>query len=161
MKFDPELEKIIANSRLVAIDLNSEYISSFHFLIATLKSNNIPQKIFKSYDWKFQKLIELLRSDDKKIVTKYYLTKELDHILKNGAFYARIYSDKKVNSEHIILAMLANKNSYAGNFLNENGMDYFKFKSECEKVRIMKSNKFLEYFGSNKRLVSIGLLPFI
>ncbi|ADY29142.1 MULTISPECIES: Clp protease N-terminal domain-containing protein [Cellulophaga] len=161
MEFDSELEKIIANSRLVAIDLNSEYISSFHFLIATLKSNNVAQKIFKSNDWKFQKLIELLKSDDKKILSKYYLTKEFNNVLKNGSFYARIYSDKKVNPEHIILAMLADKNSYAGNYLNEIEMDYFKFKKECEKIRSIKSNKFLEFFGSNKRLVSLGLLSII
>ncbi|WKB82787.1 Clp protease N-terminal domain-containing protein [Cellulophaga lytica] len=136
MELGSELEKIIANSRLVAIDLNSEYISSFHFLIATLQSDNIAQKIFKSYDWKFQNLIELLKSDDKKIVEKYYLTKEFDAILRNGSFYARIYSDIKVNPEHIILAMLANKNSYAGNYLNEIDMDYFKFKKECRKLEV-------------------------
>ncbi|WP_077404386.1 Clp protease N-terminal domain-containing protein [Cellulophaga omnivescoria] len=161
MELGSELEKIIANSRLVAIDLNSEYISSFHFLIATLQSDNIAQKIFKSYDWKFQNLIELLKSDDKKIVAKYYLTKEFDAILRNGSFYARIYSDIKVNPEHIVLAMLANKNSYAGNYLNEIEMDYFKFKKECEKIRSIKSNKFLEFFGSSKRLVSLGLLSII
>ncbi|MEP0214649.1 MAG: Clp protease N-terminal domain-containing protein [Cellulophaga sp.] len=161
MEFNPELEKIIANSRLVAINLNSGYISSFHFLIATLKSDNLAHKIFESHNWQFKKLIETLRSDDERKVNRYYLTQEFEDILKNAKFYARTYLDKKVNSEHIIFAMLANKNSYAGNYLNEIGMDYFKFKSECEKIRIVKSNRLLEIIGSNKLLVSIGLLHII
>ncbi|WP_299224147.1 Clp protease N-terminal domain-containing protein [uncultured Aquimarina sp.] len=157
MKFSSELEKIIADSRLSAIDLNSGYISSFHFLIATLKSDNLPQKIFESKKWTFEKLIESLKSNEKQSVDRYYLTKEFEYTLKNAKYYARTYLDKEVNPEHIILSMLADKKSYVGKYLTDIGMDYSKFKIECEKTRKMTSKSVLEFFGSNRFLVSIGL----
>ncbi|MCL5244937.1 hypothetical protein M4I21_03905 [Cellulophaga sp. 20_2_10] len=157
MKFNSELEKIISDSRLIAIDLNSGHISSFHFIIAILKSDNLPQKIFESKSWKFEKLIKILKSNEKQNVEKYFLTKEFEHTLKNAKYYARTYLDKEVNPEHIILSMLADKKSYAGKYLNEIGMDYSEFKIECKKTRKMTSKSVLEFFGSNRFLVSIGL----
>ncbi|WP_405377576.1 Clp protease N-terminal domain-containing protein [Nonlabens sp. Asnod3-A02] len=157
MKFSPELEEIISNSRLTAIDLNSGYISSYHFLLAILRSDNLPKKIFESKNWKFEKLTESLKSKEKENVEKYYLTKEFEYTLKNSKYYARTYLDKEVSPEHIILSMLADKKSYAGKYLTEIGMDYSKFKVECETTREMTSKSILEFFGSNRLLVSIGI----
>ncbi|WP_298321386.1 Clp protease N-terminal domain-containing protein [uncultured Aquimarina sp.] len=161
MKFSSGLEKIIAESRLTAIDLSSGYISSYHFLIASLKSDNLPKKIFESNSWKFEKLIESLKSEEKQKVEKYYLTKEFESTLKHAKYYARTYLDNEIKTEHIILSMIADKKSFAGKYLTEIGMDYSKFKTECEKSRKMKSKSIYEFFGKNRFFVSIGIPKFI
>ncbi|WP_299107155.1 Clp protease N-terminal domain-containing protein [uncultured Tenacibaculum sp.] len=159
MKLSNKAEKVLADSRLTAIDLNSEYISSLHFLIALLKSDNLPRKVFDSKNWNFEELSESLKSEKEteNEIERYFLTKEFEYTLKNVKFYSKMYFDKETKPEYILLFMLADKKSYAGRYLREIGMDYLIFKNESKKYREMRTSKTLEFIGSNRFLTSIGL----
>ncbi|WP_299246786.1 Clp protease N-terminal domain-containing protein [uncultured Aquimarina sp.] len=158
MKFNKELDEIVKNSRKIAIESGWNYISSYHFLLAMLKSENLPHSIFKNKEWKFKHLSgSIIKEKNDVVAEKYYLTKELETTLKNAKYYSWTYGESEVKPEHIIFAMLPDKNSDAGKYLISVGMDYSEFKFECEKIKKLKAKKIFEYFGKKSLTVKIGI----
>ncbi|NQY31204.1 MAG: hypothetical protein HRT69_17270, partial [Flavobacteriaceae bacterium] len=101
--------------------------------------------------------IDSMKKDKKGKIEKYYLTEEFEFTLKNAKYYAKTYLDNEVNVEHIILSTIADKKSLAGKYLNEIGMDYSTFKTECKKNRKMTSRPIMEFIGRHRVLVSLGI----
>ena len=157
MKFNTELDEIVKNSREIAIKSGANHISSYHFLLAMLKSENLPHTIFKTKEWKFKQLTESILQENKIESEKYFLTKELETTLKDVKYYSWTYYNTEIKPEHIIFAMLPDKNSYAGKYLLSVGMDYSNFKCECEKIQKLKSRKFFEYLGKNSLIVKMRI----
>lgn len=149
MEFNKEIEIILKDCRSVAIELGSDHLSSYHFILGLLKTDNFPNLIFKNKKWEFVMLSKSMTEVEKKYCENYFLTKEFEKALKNAKYYSWIYNLKEVKSEHIILALLADKKSYAGAYLTSVGMNYFDFKTEYEKTGEQKANKFLEIIGNN------------
>jgi len=158
MKFNKESEEIVKNSRETAIESGWNYISSYHFLLAMLKSENVPHSVFRNKDWEFKHLSEsIIQKKNDEVAEKYHLTKELETTLKNAKYYSWTYGESEVKPEHIIFAMIADKNSDAGKYLVSAGMDYTEFKSECEKIRNLSTKKIFEFIGKNAVSVKIGI----
>ena len=157
MEFNKEIEIIIKDCRNVAIDLGSDHLSSYHFIIALLKTDNFPNEIFKNREWNFVELSKSMLEVEKKKCEKYHLTIEFEKALKNAKYYSWIYNVKEVKSEHIILALLADKKSYAGDYLTSLGMNYIEFKTQYEKVKKQNANKFLEIIGTNKLTIKLKI----
>lgn len=53
MEFNKEIDVVIKNCKSIAIDLGSDHLSSYHFLIALSKTDNFPNEIFKNRNWNF------------------------------------------------------------------------------------------------------------
>jgi len=158
MKLNKELDEIVKNSRKIAIESGWNYISSYHFLLAMLTSENVPHHVFRNKKWKFKHLSDaIIQEKNNEVLDKYHLTKELETTLKNAKYYSWIYGASEIKPEHIIFAMLPDKNSDAGKYLISVGMDYSEFKSECEKIKKLKTKKIFEYFGKNSLTVKIGI----
>ena len=158
MKYSPEFDILSLHSRESAIELGWSYISSFHFLIGLLKSDNLPNRIFKNRDWKFEQLSEsLTKEKDESIKGKYYLTKEVETSIKNAKYYSWIYGATEIKPEHLIFAMLADSRSDAGRYLKSFGMDYSEFKSEYQNIKEIKVNKLLESVGRSNLAVQVGI----
>jgi ATP-dependent Clp protease ATP-binding subunit ClpA len=157
MVFNKEIEVVIKDCRDVAIDLGSDHLSSYHFIIALLKTNNFPNEIFKNKNWNFIELYKSMLEVEKKKCKNYYLTLEFEKALKNAKYYSWIYNVKEVKSEHIILALLADRKSYAGEYLRCLGMNYFEFKTQYEKIKKQNANKFLEKIGTNKITIALKI----
>ncbi|CAL2080573.1 ClpA/ClpB-like protein [Tenacibaculum sp. 190524A05c] len=157
MNFNSEFDIIIKDCKLNAIQLNSEYISSYHFLLSTLNSDNFPRRIFESRNISFRDLVEKLQKDNSIKLERYFLTQEFETTLNSSKYYAKIYYQKDINPEHIILAMLADKNSLAGKYLNSIELSYINFKNDLESIVEIRTNKILEFFGSSTFFVSLGV----
>ncbi|KAB1152423.1 hypothetical protein F7018_17990, partial [Tenacibaculum aiptasiae] len=87
----------------------------------------------------------------------YYLTKELETSIKNAKYYSWIYGASEIKPEHLIFAMLADKKSDAGKYLNASGMSYSEFKSEYQNIKKIKVNRLLESIGKNNLAVQVGI----
>ncbi len=158
MKYSKEFDQLSKHSRESAIELGWSYISSHHFLIGVLKSDNLPNKIFKNRNWNFELLSKSLEKEkDESKKGNYYLTKELETSIKNAKYYSWIYGESEIKPEHLIFAMLADKKSTAGKYLNSVGMNYSEFKSEYQKIKELKANKLLESIGKSNLAVKIGI----
>tara|TARA_R110002020_G_scaffold475618_1_gene711364 strand:+ start:5267 stop:5767 length:501 start_codon:yes stop_codon:yes gene_type:complete len=158
MKYSKEFDQLSKYSRECAIELGWSYISSYHFLIAMLKSDNLPNKIFKNRNWKFEHLLKSLEKEkDESKKGNYYLTKELETSIKNAKYYSWIYGASEIKSEHLMFAMLADNKSDTGKYLNSVGMDYSEFKSEYQNIKDLKVNKLLESIGKSNLAVQIGI----
>jgi ATP-dependent Clp protease ATP-binding subunit ClpA len=158
MKFSKEFDDLVKNSRETAVEFGWSFISSYHFLIGILKSDNLPNRIFKTKNWEFEQLSKsLIKEKSKAVDGNYYLTKELETSIKNAKFYSWIYGATEIKPEHLMFAMLADKKSDAGKYLNSVGMDYSEFKSELESIKELKANNFLESIGKNNLAVQIGI----
>jgi len=69
-----------------------------------------------------------------------------------------VYHEDEIKAEHIILAMLADKRSFAGNFLFTIGVTYPVFESCLIPDKI---NKLLRFIGQNHLLICLGVLKSI
>lgn len=147
MIFSDKTKPVIESSRDVAIKLNSGYISSYHFLLAVLENENIPSTIFHNRKWAFQGLEKSLKEKKKEASENYYLTKEMETSLKVANYYSWVYNDTEVSPEHIVLHMLSDSNSLAGQYLISLGMTYDAFKKECQGIKRTKTKKYFENLG--------------
>jgi len=90
--------------------------------------------------------------------SKFYLTKEFERSLKISGYYSNVYHEHEVRTEHIILAMLADKRSFAGNFLFIIGITYPVYESYLIPNKI---DKLLRFIGQNDLLIRLRVLNFI
>ena len=158
MKFNNEFDEVSKQSRETAIECGWSYLSSYHFLIGMLKFDNAPNKIFKNKNWEFEQLSKsLIRKKNEAVKGNYYLTKEIETSIKNAKYYSWIYGDTEIKPEHLVFAMLADKKSDAGKYLNSVGMDYAEFKSAYKNIKKLNSNKFLESIGKSNLAIQIGI----
>lgn len=157
MEFNKEIEIILKDCRNLAIELGSDHLSSYHFILALLKTDNFPNLIFRKKKWEFIELQKSMIEIEKKYCENYFLTKEFEKALKDSKYYAWIYNLNEIKSEHIIFALLSDKKSYAGKYLSSIGFDYLDFKTEYEKTEVLKPNNFLEIIGNNDFLTRLKI----
>lgn len=162
MQFHQEIEEIIKTCRKVALDLGENYISSYHFLLAMLRSENLPHTIFDQKKMDFQYLTDYLQKEKlESIPENIYLTKEMERVLKISAYYAWVYYQSEIKAEHILFAMLADKRSFTGSLLIQNRMTYSDFENEYEKFKGPKKRKLFKVIGKNNFLIKIGFVKLI
>jgi len=159
MQFNKDLEQIIVGSKEVAIGLGDSYISSHHFLLSVVGSENPLQTIFLDKKSEFEILGRSLQKEKvNEVNSKFYLTKEFERSLKISGYYSNVYHEDEIRTEHIILATLADKRSFAGNFLLSIGITYPVFESYLIPNKI---SKLLRFIGQNDLLIRLGALKFI
>ena len=69
MTFSKEFDELVKHSRETAIEFGWSFISSYHFLIGILKSDNLPNIIFKNKNWEFEQLSKSLIKEKNKLKT--------------------------------------------------------------------------------------------
>lgn len=158
MEFSKEFNELTKDSRKTAIEYGWSYISSYHFLIGILKSDNLPNRIFKNKNWEFEQLSKsLIKEKNEATNGNYYLTKELETSIKNAKYYSWIYGATEIKPEHLMFAMLADKKSDAGKYMNSIGMDYSEFKSEYQTIKELKATNLWESIGKSNFAIQIGI----
>lgn len=157
MKYSNEINEVIKLSKDVAVEIGDDYISSYHFLLASLRYNNLPKKIFEKLDWKFEHLRIQLNKEHKIKIENHYLTLEFEKSLKYSNYYAWTYFQNEISTEHLILAMIADERSFAGKYLNGVGMNYNRFKSELLQITSFRTREAFEKLGRNEFALRIGL----
>ena len=113
--FSAEAKSLIKESRLSAIDLGYDYISSFHFFLADCKLSDkysIREFAFKT-EREFHKYYELSRIGESTILAESLpLTKDAEAIIHLANHLRYYYYDTEVRPYHLFLAASRHSKSF-------------------------------------------------
>jgi ATP-dependent Clp protease ATP-binding subunit ClpC len=140
--FSAQVKEIIAFSREEALRLGNDFIGTEHLLLGLIRDgDNIAIKVLQSLDvdlYELRKEIEMAIKDKagKNIanINSLPLTKQAEKVIRVTVLEAKTLKSPMVESEHIILSILKNKENLATQILNQFNVDYDIFRNELGMV---------------------------
>lgn len=136
--FSAQVKEIISYSREEALRLGNDFIGTEHLVLGLIRDNeNTAIKILKSLNidlYELRKEIEMAVKDKtgKNIanINSLPLTKQAEKVIRITVLEAKSYKSAHVESEHLMLSILKNKENIATQILNQFDVDYELFKNE-------------------------------
>src|ERR1700751_5914145 len=143
--FSAQVKEIISYSREEALRLGNDFIGTEHLLLGLIRDGeNTAIKILKQLNvdlYELRKEIELAVKDKtgKNIanINSLPLTKQAEKVIRITVLEAKANKSPLVESEHLMLSILKNKENIATQILNQFDVDYDLFRQE---LGIVKSN---------------------
>ena len=141
--FSTQVKEIISYSREEALRLGNDFIGTEHLVLGLIRDGeNTAMKILKSLNvdlYELRKEIELAVKDKtgKNIanINSLPLTKQAEKVIRITVLEAKTNKSPLVESEHLMLSILKNKENIATQILNQFDVDYDIFKSELGYVK--------------------------
>src|SRR5436190_2013515 len=136
--FSAQVKEIISYSREEALRLGNDFIGTEHLVLGLIKDwENTAIKILKSLNvdlYELRKEIEVAVKDKtgKNIanINSLPLTKQAEKVIRITVLEAKAHKSVMVESEHLMLSILKNKENIATQILNQFDVDYDIFKNE-------------------------------
>ena len=143
--FSTQVKEIISFSREEALRLGNDFIGTEHLLLGLIREgDNTAVKILKSFNvdlYELRKEIELAVKDKtgKNIanINSLPLTKQAEKVIRVTVLEAKALKSPTVETEHLMLSILKNKENIATQILNQFDVDYDLFRQE---QGMLKSN---------------------
>ncbi|MCR6721023.1 MAG: ATP-dependent Clp protease ATP-binding subunit [Chitinophagaceae bacterium] len=143
--FSSQVKEIISFSREEALRLGNDFIGTEHLLLGLIREgDNTAVRILKSFNvdlYELRKEIELAVKDKtgKNIanINSLPLTKQAEKVIRVTVLEAKALKSTTVETEHLMLSILKNKENIATQILNQFDVDYEQFRQE---LGIVKSN---------------------
>jgi ATP-dependent Clp protease ATP-binding subunit ClpC len=140
--FSTQVKEIIAFSREEALRLGNDFIGTEHLLLGLIRDGeNLAVKVLQSLEvdlYELRKEVELAIKDKagKNIanINSLPLTKQAEKVIRITVLEAKALKSPLVESEHIILSILKNKENLATQILNQFNIDYDIFRNELGMV---------------------------
>lgn len=150
--FSSQVKEIISYSREEALRLGNDFIGTEHLLLGLIREgDNTAIKILKSFNvdiFELRKEIEMAIKDKtgKNIanINSLPLTKQAEKVIRITVLEAKTLKSNMVETEHLMLSILKNKENIATQILNQFDVDYDMFRQE---LGIMHSNEPRAEFG--------------
>ena len=144
--FSAQVKEIISFSREEALRLGNDFIGTEHLLLGLIREGeNTAVRILKSFNvdlYELRKEIELAVKDKtgKNIanINSLPLTKQAEKVIRVTVLEAKALKSATVETEHLMLYILKNKENIATQILNQFDVDYDLFRQE---LGIVKSNE--------------------
>src|SRR4029453_3792676 len=144
--FSAQVKEIISFSREEALRLGNDFIGTEHLLLGLIREGeNTAVRILKSFNvdlYELRKEVEMAVKDKtgKNIanINSLPLTKQAEKVIRVTVLEAKALKSPTVETEHLMLSILKNKENIATQILNQFDVDYDLFRNE---VGIMKSNE--------------------
>ena len=144
--FSTQVKEIISFSREEALRLGNDFIGTEHLLLGLIREGeNTAIKILKSFNidlYELRKEIELAVKDKtgKNIanINSLPLTKQAEKVIRVTVLEAKALKSPTVETEHLMLSILKNKENIATQILNQFDVDYDLFRNE---LGVLKSNE--------------------
>src|SRR5690242_6727076 len=141
--FSTQVKEIISYSREEALRLGNDFIGTEHLVLGLIRDGeNTAMKILKSLNvdlYELRKEIELAVKDKtgKNIanINSLPLTKQAEKVIRITVLEAKANKSPLVESEHLMLSILKNKENIATQILNQFDVDYDMFKNELGYVK--------------------------
>src|SRR5664279_3973635 len=141
--FSAQVKEIISYSREEALRLGNDFIGTEHLVVGRIRGGeNTAIKILKSLNvdlYELRKEIELAVKDKtgKNIanINSLPLTKQAEKVIRITVLEAKANKSPLVESEHLMLSILKNKENIATQILNQFDVDYDMFKNELGYVK--------------------------
>ncbi len=142
--FSTQVKEIISYSREEALRLGNDFIGTEHLVLGLIRDEeNTAVKILKILNidlYELRKEIEIAVKDKsgKNIanINSLPLTKQAEKVIRITVLEAKSLKSTQVESEHLMLSILKNKENIATQILNQFDVDYDNFKSELGFVAI-------------------------
>src|SRR5678816_2474733 len=136
--FSTQVKEIISYSREEALRLGNDFIGTEHLVLGLIRDGeNTAIKILKSLNvdlYELRKEIEVAVKDKtgKNIanINSLPLTKQAEKVIRITVLEAKAHKSVMVESEHLMLSILKNKENIATQILNQFDVDYDIFKNE-------------------------------
>ncbi|HMW27081.1 MAG TPA: ATP-dependent Clp protease ATP-binding subunit, partial [Ferruginibacter sp.] len=136
--FSAQVKEIISYSREEALRLGNDFIGTEHLVLGLIRDGeNTAVKILKSLNidlFELRKEIEIAVKDKtgKNIanINSLPLTKQAEKVIRITVLEAKAQKSAQVESEHLMLSILKNKENIATQILNQFDVDYDIFKNE-------------------------------
>lgn len=136
--FSAQVKEIISYSREEALRLGNDFIGTEHLVLGLIRDGeNTAIKILKSLNvdlYELRKEIEVAVKDKtgKNIanINSLPLTKQAEKVIRITVLEAKANKSTTVESEHLMLSILKNKENIATQILNQFDVDYDIFKNE-------------------------------
>jgi ATP-dependent Clp protease ATP-binding subunit ClpC len=144
--FSAQVKEIISFSREEALRLGNDFIGTEHLLLGLIREgDNTAIKILKGLNvdlYELRKEIELAVKDKtgKNIanINSLPLTKQAEKVIRVTVLEAKALKSPTVETEHLMLSILKNKENIATQILNQYDVDYDLFRNE---LGVVKSNE--------------------
>jgi ATP-dependent Clp protease ATP-binding subunit ClpC len=136
--FSTQVKEIISYSREEALRLGNDFIGTEHLVLGLIRDEeNMAVKVLKNLNidlYELRKQIEMSVKDKsgKNIanINSLPLTKQAEKVIRITVLEAKTLKSAQVESEHLMLSILKNKENIATQILNQYEVDYDNFKSE-------------------------------
>lgn len=140
--FSAQVKEIISFSREEALRLGNDFIGTEHLLLGLIRDGeNVAIKVLKQLNvdlYELRKEIELAVKDKtgKNIanINSLPLTKQAEKVIRVTVLEAKALKSPLVETEHLLLSILKNKENIATQILNQFDVDYDIFKNELGMV---------------------------
>jgi ATP-dependent Clp protease ATP-binding subunit ClpC len=141
--FSAQVKEIISYSREEALRLGNDFIGTEHLLLGLIREgDNTAIRILKSFNvdlYELRKEIELAVKDktSKNIanINSLPLTKQAEKVIRVTVLEAKALKSSTVETEHLMLSILKNKENIATQILNQFDVDYDLFRNELGVVK--------------------------
>ena len=141
--FSSQVKEIISFSREEALRLGNDFIGTEHLLLGLIREgDNTALKILKSFNvdlYELRKEVELAVKDKtgKNIanINSLPLTKQAEKVIRVTVLEAKALKSPTVETEHLMLSILKNKENIATQILNQFDVDYDLFRQELGMVK--------------------------
>jgi ATP-dependent Clp protease ATP-binding subunit ClpC len=141
--FSAQVKEIISFSREEALRLGNDFIGTEHLLLGMIREGeNTAIKILKSFNvdlYELRKEIEMAVKDKtgKNVanINSLPLTKQAEKVIRVTVLEAKALKSNTVETEHLMLSILKNKENIATQILNQFDVDYDLFRQELGIVR--------------------------
>ncbi len=150
--FSTQVKEIISYSREEALRLGNDFIGTEHLVLGLIRDgDNTAMKILRSLNvdlYELRKEIELAVKDKtgKNInnINSLPLTKQAEKVIRITVLEAKSNKSPMVESEHLMLSILKNKENIATQILNQFDVDYELFRTELGYVKTDTKAEFPE-----------------
>ncbi len=141
--FSTQVKEIISFSREEALRLGNDFIGTEHLLLGLIREGeNMAVKILKNLNvdlYELRKEVELAVKDKtgKNIanINSLPLTKQAEKVIRVTVLEAKALKSPTVETEHLMLSILKNKENIATQILNQFDVDYDLFRNELGMVK--------------------------
>ncbi|TNF46949.1 MAG: ATP-dependent Clp protease ATP-binding subunit [Bacteroidetes bacterium] len=139
-KFSPRVKDVISFSREEALRLGNDFIAVEHILLGLIREGDgTGIKILNEFHLDLkqirQEVEQSLMKSSKTIhqnMTNIPLVKQAEKVLKMTYLEAKLYKSPVIGTEHLLLSILKEENSFACKVLNKYGVIYENAKDELE-----------------------------
>ncbi len=140
--FSTQVKEIISFSREEALRLGNDFIGTEHLLLGLIRDgDNTAIKVLKQLNvdlYELRKEVELAVKDKtgKNIanINSLPLTKQAEKVIRVTVLEAKALKSPLVDTEHLMLSILKNKENIATQILNQFDVDYDLFRNELGMV---------------------------
>ncbi len=141
--FSPKVKEVISNSREEALRLGHDHIGIEHLLLGLIRQQESDAiRVLESLDVDIYKLrLSIEDAVKEKVSHPNYtagnipLTKQAEKVLRITMLEAKLLNSQEIDTEHLMLSILKNKENIAAQILRQFEIDYELFKTELEFMR--------------------------